>query len=147
LPRRVTAHHVAALQEKIVSDERSTNAVDRKLGQRVRSRRLELGLSQEQLAEVIGVTFQQVQKYEKGLNRIAASRLFALSKALDLSIAGFFEDIGPARAKGVAEEGAGFADAMATPEAAQLMALFGSIKSKTVRRRVLELVRTLSAEE
>ncbi|HRK62763.1 MAG TPA: helix-turn-helix transcriptional regulator [Terricaulis sp.] len=132
-----------------MNDERAANAVDRKLGQRVRSRRLEIGMSQERLAELLGVTFQQVQKYEKGVNRIAASRLYDIAHALDVPIARFFENIGAGRgaAAGVAEGRREFVDdALATPEGAQLMALFASIKSVKVRRRVVELVRALTEE-
>jgi transcriptional regulator with XRE-family HTH domain len=131
-----------------MTDERATNAVDKRLGQRVRSRRLEIGMSQERLAEILGVTFQQVQKYEKGVNRIAASRLFAIAAALDMSVARFFEGISPARAAGVAEREEDFVhDALSTPEGMQLIALFAAIKSVKVRRRVIELVRALSDEE
>lgn len=80
-----------------MTEERAANAVDRKIGQKVRSRRLEIGMSQEKLAELIGVTFQQVQKYEKGVNRIAASRLFDISLALDLPVSRFFENLGVTR--------------------------------------------------
>ena len=131
-----------------MTDERATNAVDRRLGQRVRTRRLEIGMSQEKLAEVLGVTFQQVQKYEKGVNRSAASRLFAISGALDLPVARFFEGLSPARADGVAEPEEDFVhDALATPEGMQLIALFASIKNTKVRRRVVDLVRALAEEE
>lgn len=130
-----------------MNDERAANAVDRRLGQRVRTRRLELGMSQEQLAEILGVTFQQVQKYEKGVNRIAASRLFAISAALDLSVARFFEGLSTGRASGVAEGEQDFLhDALATPEGMQLMSLFASIESPKVRKRVVELVRALAEE-
>jgi transcriptional regulator with XRE-family HTH domain len=131
-----------------MNDERAANAIDRKLGQRVRSRRLEIGMSQEKLAELLGVTFQQVQKYEKGVNRIAASRLYDICSALDVPIARFFENIGSGRtASGVAEGRREFVDdALATPEGAQLMALFASIKSVKVRRRVVELVRALTED-
>lgn len=131
-----------------MNDERAANAVDRKLGQRVRTRRLEIGMSQEKLAEELGVTFQQVQKYEKGVNRMAASRLFDIAAALDVPIARFFENLGAGRAaSGVAEGRREFVDdALATPEGAQLMALFAAIKSVKVRRRVVELVRALTED-
>jgi transcriptional regulator with XRE-family HTH domain len=131
-----------------MNDERAANAVDRRLGQRVRTRRLEIGMSQEKLAETLGVTFQQVQKYEKGVNRIAASRLFDISAALDMPVARFFDGITSSRAAGVAEEGVGFIhDALATPEGIQLMSLFASIQNVKVRRRVVELVRALAEQE
>jgi transcriptional regulator with XRE-family HTH domain len=103
-------------------------------------------MSQERLAELLGVTFQQVQKYEKGVNRIAASRLHDIAGSLDMPIARFFEGLG-GRASGVAESSTEYIDdALATPEGAQLMALFASIKSKKVRRQVLELVKALTEE-
>jgi len=130
-----------------MNDERAANAVDKKLGQRVRSRRLEIGMSQERLAELLGVTFQQVQKYEKGVNRIAASRLYDIAAALDMPVARFFENIGGSRAHGVAESGRDYVDdALSTPEGAQLLALFASIKSQKIRRRVVELVRALTED-
>lgn len=131
-----------------MTDERATNAVDRRLGQRVRARRLEIGMSQERLAEILGVTFQQVQKYEKGVNRIAASRLFAIAAALELPVSRFFEGMPSARGAGVAEPEADYlADVMSTPEGMQLMALFASITNPKVRRRVLDLVRALAESE
>jgi transcriptional regulator with XRE-family HTH domain len=127
-----------------MNDERAANAIDRKVGQRVRSRRLEIGMSQERLAELLGVTFQQVQKYEKGVNRIAVSRLWDIANALELSVCRFFDGL---NARGVAEGRQEYVDdALATPEGAQLMSLFGSIKSQKVRRKVVELVRTLTDE-
>ena len=130
-----------------MNDERAANAVDKKVGQRVRSRRLEIGMSQERLAEMLGVTFQQVQKYEKGVNRIAVSRLFDIANALEMPAGRFFEGLNHARG-GVAETKQDYADdALATPEGAQLMAMFGSIKSQKLRRKVLELVKTLTDED
>lgn len=131
-----------------MTDERATNAVDKRLGQRVRTRRLEIGMSQEKLAEILGVTFQQVQKYEKGVNRIAASRLFAISQALDLSAARFFEGLSPTQGEGVAEASGDYVhDVLATPEGMQLIALFASIQNVRLRRRVVDLVRVLAEEE
>ena len=126
-----------------MSEARTANAVDRRLGERVRARRLEIGMSQERLAELLGVTFQQVQKYEKGINRIAASRLFDVCAALDMSVARIFEGMAGPKSKGSGDESeAGFQDLLATPEGLQLMSLFASIKSQKVRRRVVELVRS-----
>ena len=128
-----------------MNDERAANAVDRKVGQKVRTRRLDIGLSQERLAELLGVTFQQVQKYEKGVNRIAVSRLWDISVALEMPVSRFFEGVST---RGVAEGRQDYVDdALATPEGAQLMALFATIKSPKVRRKVLELVRTLTEED
>lgn len=77
-------------QQKGVSNPRSATAIDRAIGERIRARRLEIGMSQEKLADAIGVTFQQVQKYEKGVNRVAASTLFAIAQALDAKLVSFF---------------------------------------------------------
>lgn len=132
-----------------MTDERIANAVDRRLGQRVRTRRLEIGMSQEKLADLLGVTFQQVQKYEKGINRIAASRLFDIAASLDMPISTFFDGLTPARAPGgVAEnEGDSFIyDVLATPEGLQLVTLFSAIESPKVRKRVVELVRAIAEE-
>lgn len=129
-----------------MNDERAAKAIDKKIGQRVRSRRLEISMSQERLADLLGVTFQQVQKYEKGVNRIAASRLHDIAAALDMPVARFFEGL-TGRAGGVAESSREFADdVLATPEGAQLVSLFASIKSLKVRRRVVELVKALTEE-
>jgi transcriptional regulator with XRE-family HTH domain len=135
-----------------MSDERVANAVDRRLGQRLRGRRLEIGMSQERLAELLGVTFQQVQKYEKGANRIAASRLFDIAAALDVQVAYFYEGLtapsGGAGASGVREEQEDMVyDTLASPEGLQLLRLFSGIKNAKVRRRVVELVRALADDE
>jgi transcriptional regulator with XRE-family HTH domain len=126
-----------------MNDERAANAVDRRIGQRVRSRRLEIGMSQERLADLLGVTFQQVQKYEKGVNRIAASRLHDIGVALDMPAARFFEGLAVARSDGRGDHADNI---LATPEGAQLVALFAGIKSLKVRRRVVELVKALAEE-
>jgi transcriptional regulator with XRE-family HTH domain len=129
-----------------VNDERSANAVDRRIGQRLRARRLETGLSQEQLADLLGVTFQQIQKYEKGINRIAASRLFELSAALDVTVAYFFDGLSVSPA-GVAEDESPILDAVSSPEGLQLVTLFASIRNPRLRRRIVELVRVLADED
>ncbi|MEQ1489890.1 MAG: helix-turn-helix transcriptional regulator [Terricaulis sp.] len=128
-----------------MSDERAANAVDKKVGQRVRARRLEIGMSQERLAELLGVTFQQVQKYEKGVNRIAVSRLLDIATSLEISASRFFDGL---ERRGVAEDAPDYVnDALSTPEGAQLMALFASIKSPKIRRRVLDLAKAVAEED
>jgi transcriptional regulator with XRE-family HTH domain len=76
-----------------MTEQRAANAVDRHIGAKLRRRRLEIGMSQEKLAELLGLTFQQIQKYEKGVNRIAASRLYDMTRALDVSVVYFFEGL------------------------------------------------------
>lgn len=131
-----------------MNDERTANAVDKRIGQKVRARRLEVSMSQERLAELLGVTFQQVQKYEKGVNRIAASRLFSIASALDVPVAHFFEGLIAGRAGVAEEQGDSYLyDTLSTPEGLQLVAMFASIKNPRVRRRVIDLVRALTEEE
>lgn len=125
-----------------MGDGRNANLIDRRIGQRVRARRLEIGMSQESLAERLGITFQQVQKYEKGVNRIAASRLYDLGAALDMPIARFFEGLGAAEAR-AKSRGAAAEGVLSTLEGAQLAALFVTIKNTKTRQRVLKLVRAL----
>ena len=127
--------------------QRSAGKPDIELGKRIRLRRVEQKISQAELGEKLGVSFQQVQKYEKGVNRIAASRLYDIAAALDMPAARFFEGLSVGRSAGVAETRQDFADdILSTPEGSQLVALFASIKSIKVRRRVVELVKALSEE-
>ena len=130
--------------EAVASDDRSPSAVDKRLGERVRTRRLEIGMSQERLAELLGVTFQQVQKYEKGVNRIAASRLLDISGALDMPIAQLFEGLSkgakmpaPKRSLEAALNVAGAVD---------LVLSFAEIKDAKLRRRVLGMVKAMIDE-
>lgn len=106
-------------------------------------------MSQEQLAALLGVTFQQVQKYERGVNRIAASRLWDVCNALGLPIGRMFEGIDAARGGGQSSSAGAPAieDMLATAEGAQLVSLFASIKNRVVRRRVVDLVRAIASEE
>ncbi len=131
-----------------MSDERAANGNDRRIGQRVRTRRLELGMSQERLAEILGVTFQQVQKYEKGVNRIAASRLFDIACALDMPVGRFFEGLvssgGLTACADSAPDEVGAS--LATPEGARMASLFARIKRRPVRQRVLGLVEAMAEE-
>jgi transcriptional regulator with XRE-family HTH domain len=128
-----------------VSDERAAGSVDRKLGERVRARRLKIGMSQERLADLLGVTFQQVQKYEKGVNRIAASRLHDIAAALEMPVARFFDGLGAIRSG--ARAAPSTEDLFAKPGVAELVRLFASIESAKVRRRVIELVRAMAADK
>lgn len=106
-----------------------------------------IGMSQERLAAELGLTFQQVQKYEKGQNRIGAGRLYEIAKALDTSIQYFFEDIDDS--DGLPEtveddEARAIHRFIATPEGAELVIAFARIKDPATRRRVSDLVRSLA---
>lgn len=130
------------------------NPVDVHVGSRVRLRRTLLGLSQEKLGEAIGLTFQQVQKYERGANRIGASRLFDLSRVLDVPIGYFFEDMSdevaarsPRQFQGLAEEAANYEpDPMAKRETLELVRAYYKIKDPRVRKRLFEFTKALGAE-
>jgi transcriptional regulator with XRE-family HTH domain len=109
-----------------------------------------LGLSQEKLGEAIGLTFQQVQKYERGANRIGASRLHELSRVLDVPISFFFDDTDPVRAPamgGFAEPPAETfeADPLRKQETIELVRAYFSIEDAAVRRRLLDLAKVLAA--
>ncbi len=128
------------------------NPIDVQVGSRVRLRRNMLGLSQEKLGEAIGLTFQQVQKYERGANRIGASRLYELSRVLDVPVSFFFDDVDPVRAPaipaGFAEPPAeGFdADPLRRRDTLELVEAYYAIDDDAVRRRLLELARALAAQ-
>jgi transcriptional regulator with XRE-family HTH domain len=126
--------------------------VDVLVGSRVRLRRTMLGLSQEKLAEQIGLTFQQVQKYERGTNRISASRLYHLSRLLDVPVRFFFDETDPVRAPAIA---GGFAeppaeayrsDPLHNPETNELIEAFFDIADPEVRQRLFHLAKALAAE-
>jgi len=128
------------------------NPVDVHVGGRVRLRRTLLGMSQEALGEAIGLTFQQVQKYERGANRIGASRLWDLSRALDVPMSYFFEEMdesvsnlsprhmSQATSEPILEGGP---DPMARRETLDLVRAYYRIPSEQVRRRIFDLTRTL----
>lgn len=133
-----------------MSHVRASGNVDRMLGAVLRLRRVELGMSQEQLAAAIGVTFQQVQKYEKGLNRISASRLYDAAAALDMPVTRFFAELSAENSRGEERASTSSAPASAellsSPEAIEFLRFFSMIESKPVRRRVVDLVRAMSSE-
>ena len=128
------------------------NPIDVQVGSRVRLRRNMLGLSQEKLGEAIGLTFQQVQKYERGANRIGASRLHELSRVLDVPVSFFFDDMDPVRAPaipgGFAEPPADVfeSDPLRRPETVELIDAYFAIDDTAVRRRLLDLAKALAAE-
>lgn len=134
-------------------EDKKPHPIDTHVGGRVRLRRTMLGMSQDKLADSLGLTFQQIQKYEKGVNRIGASRVFEISRILGVPIQFFFDDfdVNTGRSYGFAESGSddGMAmmDLLNTPEGVQLCKHFASIKEPKIRKRVLELVKSLSDGE
>ena len=125
------------------------HAVDIYVGQRLRLRRSMLGMSQEQLGNATGITFQQVQKYERGINRMGASRLYDFSKILSTPISYFFEGFSDSNKMAVAESGAPAyeVEAMTGKDTMALVRAFSEIKSPKVRRQVLQLARSLAGKE
>ena len=141
--------------DELGSDElprgsRRANPMDVHVGTRVL-----LGMSQEKLGEHLGLTFQQVQKYEKGVNRIGASRLFELAKVLGVPVQ-FFYDEAPSATHGTLEPAMGFAEQpgesyvvefLSSRDGMELNKAFGRIKDPKVRRTIVDLVRSLAPDE
>ena len=130
------------------------NPIDVHVGSRVRLRRTLLGMSQEKLGEAIGLTFQQVQKYERGANRVGASRLYDLSRVLDVPVSYFFEEMASdvasaaeARLGGMSEEvpsPAYEADPMMRRETLELVRAYYKIADPQVRRRLFDLTKAIA---
>lgn len=140
--------------------EEGPDPIDRHVGNRIRGRRVGLRISQTKLGQAIGVTFQQIQKYESGTNRVGASNLFKIAKALGVEVAFFFEgvsseDVTSSASAGFAMAG-GLSDApaqsfevnpMNSREAFELMHNYFRIPDPIVRKRLFQLVRTLGFAE
>jgi transcriptional regulator with XRE-family HTH domain len=133
---------------KTSTNRRGPTAVDAHVGQKIRARRIFLRMSQTEVADAIGITFQQVQKYERGANRVGASRLQQISDALGVSPFYFFEGaptVGkkmPAPKDGELSEGA-ILSFLATREGSTLVRGFLAIEQKTIRRNVIDFIDTL----
>ncbi|HEX4173495.1 MAG TPA: helix-turn-helix transcriptional regulator [Acetobacteraceae bacterium] len=132
--------------------------IDVHVGSRIRLRRTLLGMSQERLGEALGLTFQQVQKYERGVNRVGASRLFDLSRVLDVPISFFFDDMPESLANAYGGQGrrsAGFTetqdsftdDALNRRETLELVRAYYRITEPAVRKRVFELIKSMGPVE
>src|SRR5258708_1055180 len=131
--------------------KKAPNPIDKHVGSRVRMRRMMLGMSQEKLGDALGLTFQQVQKYEKGTNRIGASRLQQISHILQVSVAFFFE-VAPSlhsHPDGLQEAPppAYVSDFLATSEGLALTKAFMRLKEPKLRRRIVDLVEQIAGEE
>jgi transcriptional regulator with XRE-family HTH domain len=142
------------LMNDLATEIRLPNPVDLHVGARIRLRRRMQGVSQEKLADALGLTFQQVQKYERGANRVSASKLYEIAAALRAPVAYFFDGLADPtgdkldgmRAAAASEESTVHSFLM-TPEGLELAKLFPNIAPGLVRRRLLELVRSLADEE
>lgn len=141
--------------------EHRSSPIDTHVGGRIRLRRTLMGMSQERLGEALGLTFQQVQKYERGVNRVGASRLFDLSRVLDVSISFFFDDM-PEPIAGVhgshhttrvaggfadAQDSFGADEALNRRETLELVRAYYRITDPAVRKRVFELIKSMGPAE
>jgi transcriptional regulator with XRE-family HTH domain len=129
--------------------KKQANPIDIQVGNRVRIRRMLIGMSQERLGDLLGLTFQQIQKYEKGVNRIGAGRLFEMARILNVPVDFFYEGVNahtgqPGTAEG---ESAPVMEFVSSGEGLQLSLAFMKIKDTKVRKRVLDLVKSLAEEE
>jgi transcriptional regulator with XRE-family HTH domain len=131
----------------------NNNAIDVHVGRRVRLRRTLLGMSQEQLGEALSITFQQVQKYERGSNRISASRLWDIGQILEVPVSFFFDDMtndtkdqSPRKMKTgeAAEVGDAPLDPMARRETLELVRAYYQITNAGVRKRITEMVKAVA---
>jgi transcriptional regulator with XRE-family HTH domain len=134
--------------------KKAPNPIDKHVGSRVRMRRMMLGMSQEKLGDALGLTFQQVQKYEKGTNRIGASRLQQISQILQVPVAFFFEGapivagaFEPAPGMQAAPSPAYVSDFLATSDGLSLTKAFMRIKDAKLRRRIVDLVQQIAGED
>ena len=133
----------------------NNNAIDMHVGKRVRLRRTLLGMSQEQLGTELNITFQQVQKYERGANRISASRLWDIGQILDVPISYFFDDMSQDTTKSsprrigrggevVNQNGDQLRDPMARRETLELVRTYYTIEKLIVRKRISEMVKSIA---
>lgn len=131
--------------------KKSPNPIDRHVGSRVRMRRMMINMSQEKLGEKLGITFQQIQKYEKGTNRIGASRLQQIGNVLGVPVSFFFEGapVQDAATGGFSESAspAYVSDFLATSDGLALTKAFMKVKDAKVRRRIVDLVEAIASEE
>ena len=150
----VSENGSGGVEDRLESPGRKPNPMDIHVGSRVRLRRMVIGMSQEKLGEKMSLTFQQIQKYEKGTNRIGASRLFQLSQIMDVPVQFFFEDA-PIAYTNRSSALAGFAeskteafllDFLNSRDGLELNRAFVKITDSKVRKRVVELVRALSED-
>jgi transcriptional regulator with XRE-family HTH domain len=131
---------------------KTPNPIDVHVGLQVRLRRKSLGISQEKLADALGLTFQQVQKYERGANRVSASKLYEIARTLSVPISWFFEGLEDPTISRLPSEVSTHGDAaraqafLMTSEGLALASLFPRITERRVRKRIVELVRSMAED-
>ena len=134
-----------------MAEKKKPNPIDIHVGSRVKLRRTMQGMSQEKLGDALGITFQQIQKYEKGTNRIGASRMQQIAAALKVPVSFFFDDApkGIAPGGGEANEAGSTSyvvDFLSSTEGIQLNRAFVRINNPAIRRKIVDLVKTLAEE-
>ena len=150
MARKTTLRIVSTGKKKSnggLTNQRSTGKHDFELGMRIRLRRVEMKISQSELADKIGVTFQQVQKYEKGVNRVGAARLQQIATALDVPVTFFFDDdgLGKRASDGKREvESLLFLDSSFS---LRLLRAYASVKNQKVQRQFVSLIESIAANE
>jgi transcriptional regulator with XRE-family HTH domain len=129
--------------------KKAPNSIDRHVGNRVRMRRLMLGMSQEQLGEALGLTFQQVQKYEKGTNRVGASRIQQISEILQVPVSFLFDGIrtDSSRVDDLSEAPSYVSEFLSTSQGLALIRAFSGITDPKLRRSIVELVEQIASRD
>jgi transcriptional regulator with XRE-family HTH domain len=146
--------------EQVIGNDRESrpSPIDVHVGSRIRLRRTLLGMSQERLGESLGLTFQQVQKYERGVNRVGASRLFDLSRVLDVPISFFFDDMPDSlaanfggvtarRTSGMETQDPFGDDTLSRRETLELVRAYYRITDPSIRKRVFDLIKSMGPAE
>jgi transcriptional regulator with XRE-family HTH domain len=130
--------------------QKQPNSIDVQVGNRIRIRRMLIGMSQEQLGDLLGLSFQQIQKYEKGVNRIGAGRLYEVARILNVQMNFFYGGLAEVLPSDANETDISVPPVMefvSSGEGHELAVALMKIKGARVRKRVLDLVKTLAAEE
>jgi transcriptional regulator with XRE-family HTH domain len=146
-------HSLTVSEVPAVAAPSQAHPVDVHVGRRLRLKRTIMGLSQETIGKAIGVTFQQIQKYERGINRMGASRLYDFAKALHVPVSYFFEGYGDELSEnspvyGMAEsESLGFEhESISNRETMDIMRAYHKIKNPHVRKRIVDLIKSMAEE-
>jgi transcriptional regulator with XRE-family HTH domain len=126
-----------------VVDQKQATEIDFSVGKRLSARRKEIDMSQQALGKELGVSFQQIQKYEKGASRVSAGRLFQIAKALGVTIGYFYSDA-LARVPGMAEDEASAPTPAMSPQVRELIEIFARIREKPMRRQLIEIAKSLA---
>jgi transcriptional regulator with XRE-family HTH domain len=123
-----------------MSSKNNTAELESQIGERIRSRRIRAGVSQENLGKPLGVSFQQIQKYEKGTNRVSAGRLLKIAEVLECDVTDFFEGLQDSRTRAAAE----FSQFLSTKEGIAIVEAMLRIKTQEMRRTIIDIAEKLA---